>query len=52
VVTTTIDIVQLNRVVFEVFLVAATVDRVLWTYVVCGVYWGYSNCSYSAILLC
>jgi len=44
--------VQCYCVVMEVIVVKATVDIVEWYCVVCGVYCGYSNISYSAMVLC
>ena len=38
--------------VCEVIVVTETVDIVQWYCVVCGVYCGYSNSSYSAMELC
>jgi len=36
----------------EVIVVTATVEIVHWYCVMCGVCWGYSNSSYSAMVLC
>jgi len=52
VVTATVDIVQWYCIVCGDFLVTATVDIVQWYCVLCGVYCGYSNCIYSAMVLC
>ena len=50
--TATVDIVQWYCVVLEFTVVKATVDIVQWYLVVCGVYCGYSNSRYSAMVLC
>ena len=52
VVTSTVDIAQWYCVVKEFIVVKATVDIVLWYIVVCGVYCGFSNSMYSAMVLC
>ena len=52
VVTATIDIVQYYCVVLEFIVDTAKVDIVQCYCVVCGVYCGYSNSRYSAMLLC
>jgi len=48
----TVDIVQWYCVLLEYIVVTATVGIVQWYCVVCGVYCGYSNCRYSAMVLC
>jgi len=52
VVKATVDIMQWYCVVFEFIVVTATVDIEQWYCVVCGVYCGYSNSRYSAMVLC
>jgi len=53
VVAATVDIAQRNFDVFVDFIVVtAAVDVGQWYCVVCGVYCGYGNCSYRAIVLC
>ena len=51
-VTAKVDIVKRYTFVLEVIVVKATVDIVLWYCVVCGVYCGYTNIRYSAMVLC
>ena len=51
VVTAAVDIVQWYCVVLEFIVVTATVDRVHWYCILCGVYCGYSNISYNAMVL-
>ena len=52
-VTATVDIVQCYCVVcVEFIVVTATADIVKCYCVVCGVYFGYSNSRYSAMILC
>jgi len=53
VVTAKVDIVQWYCVLcVEIIVVTARVDIVQWYCVVCGVYCGYSNSRYSAMVLC
>jgi len=52
VVTATVDIVQWFCVCVEFFVVTLTVVIVQWYLVLFGVYCGYSNSRYSAMLLC
>ena len=49
--TATVHIVQWYCVVMEFIVVTAAVDIVQWYCVVCGVYCGYSNSRYSAMVL-
>ena len=50
-VTATVDIVQWYCVCVEIIVVTATVNIVQWYCVLFGVYFGYSNSRYSAIVL-
>jgi len=50
VVTATEDIVQWYCVVLEFIVVTARVDIVQWFCILCGVYCGYINISYSAMV--
>jgi len=52
VVTAIVDVVQWYCVGLEFIVITATVDIVQWYFVLCGVYCGYCNSRYSAILLC
>jgi len=53
VITATVDLVQCYSVVcVEFIVIRATVDIVQLYCVVCGVYCGYSNSRYSAMVLC
>jgi len=52
VVTARVDIVQWYCVVLEFIVITATVDIVQRYFVLCGVYCGYCNSRYSAMLLC
>jgi len=52
VMTATVDIVQWYFVRLDFIAVTARVDIVQWYCVVCGVYCGYCNSRYSAMLLC
>jgi len=52
VVTSIVDIVQCYCFVLEFIVVSATVDIVQWYCVLCGVYCGYSNSRYNAMVLC
>ena len=51
VVTAKVDIEKWYCVVCTVIAVTATVDIVQWYCIVCGVYCGYSNSRYSAMVL-
>jgi len=52
VVTEIVDTVQWFCVFCVQFIVVrATLDIVQWSYALCGVYCGFSNCSYSAIVM-
>jgi len=45
-------VVQCYCVVMEFIMVTATIDILQWYCVLCGVYCGYSNSRYSAMVLC